>query len=61
MLIFKSEKNSGCYGNLKLPLTYIGKVEMAIAAVFNIFFTEMFNEKSSTFLRLLSKSLNLIG
>ena len=57
---FWSVKNSGCYSNLHSILTYNGKKRKFTIFSLCFFFTKMFIE-FLRFIRLLSKSLNLIG
>ena len=53
--LFQSDKNSGCYGNIKFPKTYNGKSGNLYILFFSLnediwyFFTEMLIDQFSTF------------
>ena len=70
MFLFESDNNSGCYGNLKMPLTYNGKKrKLPFIAIYMADILTKVLQKcslSSTLLNLrnisfLSKPLNLIS
>ena len=64
--LFQSDKNSGCYGNLKFPQTYNGKKwKLTISAeslgIFDFVLQKCLLSSPPRFIRLWSKLLNLIG
>ena len=66
MFLFRSDKNSGSYGNLFFDRLIKGKVKIDIFSVsieiFRFYFyTNVFLSSPLGFIWLLSKSLNLIG
>ena len=66
--LFQSDKNSGCYGNLKFPYTYNGKSGNLYILFFSLnediwilFLQKCLLISPLHFIRLLIKSMNLIG
>ena len=65
VFLFRSDKNCGCYGNLLFPWVYDGKrgIDHFFFLIVDIciFLQKCLFSSSLRFIRLLSKSVNLIG